>query len=132
MFIKLFLIAFVVFLIIDLIWLGVIARGVYAEEIGFLMKKDVNWQAALIFYVIFVAGLVLFVINPAVTSASFLNALIFGAVFGLVTYSTYDLTNLSVLKDWPLKITVIDIIWGTVLASSVSVVTYYIATKFLV
>ncbi|MGM0482893.1 MAG: DUF2177 family protein [Patescibacteria group bacterium] len=132
MFIKLFLIAFVVFLIIDLIWLGVIARGVYAEEIGFLMKKDVNWQAALIFYVIFVAGLVLFVINPAVASASFLNALIFGAVFGLVTYSTYDLTNLSVLKDWPLKITVIDIIWGTVLASSVSVVTYYIAIKFLV
>ncbi|MFP4022812.1 MAG: DUF2177 family protein [Candidatus Paceibacterota bacterium] len=131
MFIKLFLIALLVFLAIDITWLGVIAKGMYAEELGSLMKKDVNWVAAFIFYAIFIAGLVFFVISPSVAGASLANALIVGAFFGFVTYSTYDLTNLAVLKDWPLKITVIDIIWGTILASSVSGITYLIATKFL-
>ena len=131
MFIKLFFTALFVFLVIDIIWLGVIAKGIYAKEIGSLMKESVNWTAAFIFYAIFIAGLVFFVISPAVAGASLVNAFIMGAIFGFVTYSTYDLTNLAVLKDWPLKITIIDIIWGTVLASSVSGITYIIATKFL-
>lgn len=128
---KLFFIAFFVFLLIDMIWLGVVAKGVYAKEIGHLMKEKVNWPAAFIFYAIFVSGLVFFVIGPSVESGSFLKAMIWGSVFGFVTYSTYDLTNLSVLKGWSLKITIIDIIWGTILALAVSSVTYIIATNFL-
>ena len=131
MYIKLFLIAIVVFLLIDMIWLGVVAKGIYAKEIGHLMKEKVNWPAAFIFYAIFVAGLVFFVIGPSVESGSFSKAMILGSAFGFVAYSTYDLTNLSVLKGWPLKITIIDIIWGTVLASVVSSITYIIATNIL-
>lgn len=116
---------------IDVIWLGVIAKGVYAKELGHLMKERVNWPAAFIFYAIFVGGLVFFVINPAVAEASLAKALTLGALFGFVAYSTYDLTNLSVLKDWPLKITFIDIAWGSILASAVSGITYVIAVNLL-
>ena len=81
------------------------------------------------FYLLFIAGLVVFVISPAVEKRTWIHALGYGALFGLVTYATYDLTNLATLKEWPLKVTIIDLIWGTLLASSVSVVTYFIAIK---
>jgi uncharacterized membrane protein len=129
MFIKQFLIGLLVFFGIDMIWLVLVAKGFYQKHIGFLMKPDVNWSAAIIFYLLFIAGLVMFVISPAVEKHSWVRALLFGAMFGLITYSTYDLTNLATLKDWPLLVTVVDLIWGTVLASSVSVITYFIVTK---
>ena len=129
MFIKLFLIALPVFFVIDLVWLVLVAKKFYQEQIGFLMKPDINWIAAIIFYLLFIAGLVIFVISPAVEKLSWVHALIFGALFGLITYATYDLTNLSTLKDWPLLVTVVDLIWGTVLASSISLITYFIANK---
>jgi uncharacterized membrane protein len=78
---------------------------------------------------LFIAGLVTFVISPAVEKHSWVNAIIFGALFGLITYATYDLTNLATLKDWPLSVTVVDLIWGTVLAASISGITYFIAVK---
>lgn len=112
-----------------MIWLGLVAKNFYRAQIGALMKPEVNWTAAIVFYLIFIAGLVVFVISPAVEKASWKHALLFGALFGLVCYATYDLTNLAVAKDWPLLVTVIDMIWGTVLAASVSVVTYFIAHK---
>ena len=93
------------------------------------MKPDITWFAAIIFYFLFIAGLVVFVISPAVLKNSWVHALLFGALFGLITYATYDLTNLATLKDWPLLVTVVDLIWGTVLASSISVITYFIAGK---
>jgi len=129
MFTKLFFIALPVFFIIDIIWLALIAKNFYREQIGFLMKPDINWTAALIFYLLFIAGLVLFVISPAIEKNSWMQALLFGALFGLVTYATYDLTNLATLKDWPLLITIVDLIWGMVLAGSVSVITYFIAVR---
>ena len=129
MFIKLFLIALPVFFVIDIVWLVLIAKKFYQEQIGFLMKPDINWLAAIIFYLLFIAGLVIFVISPAVEKHSWVHALIFGALFGLITYATYDLTNLATLKDWPLLVTVVDLIWGTVLASSISLITYLIANK---
>jgi uncharacterized membrane protein len=129
MFIKLFLIALPVFFVIDIIWLVLIAKKFYQEQIGFLMKPDINWFAAIIFYLLFIAGLVVFVISPAVEKHSWVHALIFGALFGLITYATYDLTNLATLKDWPLLVTVVDLIWGTVLAASISLITYIIANK---
>jgi len=129
MFIKLFAIALPVFFAIDMIWLGLVAKGFYRAQIGTLMKSDVNWTAAIIFYLIFIAGLVVFVISPAVEKGSWTHALLFGALFGLVCYATYDLTNLAVAKDWPLLVTIVDLIWGAVLAASVSTVTYFIASK---
>lgn len=129
MFIKLFTIALPVFFVIDMVWLGLVAKDFYGAQIGTLMKSDVNWAAAIIFYLIFITGLVVFVIAPAMEKGSWMNALLFGALFGLVCYATYDLTNLAIAKDWPLLVTIVDLAWGAVLASSVSVVTYFIATK---
>ena len=129
MFIKLFLIALPVFFVIDMAWLGLVAKKFYNQHIGFLMRPDVGWFAAIIFYLLFIAGLVTFVITPAIEKQSWINAVLYGAFFGLVTYSTYDLTNLATLKDWPLVVTVVDLLWGMVLSASVSVITYLIANK---
>ena len=129
MFMKLFLIALPVFFAIDMLWLVIVAKKFYQQQIGFLMKPDINWYAAFVFYLLFIGGLVIFVISPAVEKQSWMHAIIFGGLFGLITYATYDLTNLATLKDWPILVTVVDLIWGTVLAASVSVITYFIAVK---
>ena len=127
MFIKLFFIALPVFFVIDIIWLAMVARKFYNNQIGSLMRPDVNWYAAIIFYLVFLCGLVVFVITPALEKHSLTHALLFGAFFGLVTYATYDLTNLATLKDWPVTVTIVDLIWGIVLSASVSAITYLIA-----
>jgi uncharacterized membrane protein len=129
MFLKLYAIALPVFFAIDMIWLGLVAKNFYRSQIGFLMKNNINWTAAIIFYLIFIAGLVTFVITPAVEKNSWTHALLFGALFGLVCYATYDLTNLAVAKNWPLLVTIVDLVWGAILATSVSVITYFIANK---
>jgi uncharacterized membrane protein len=129
-FIKLYLIALPVFFAIDMIWLGLIAKNLYAKQIGFLMKPEINWTAAVLFYLLFIVGLVIFVISPAFERGSWVFALCSGALFGLITYATYDLTNLATLKDWPLLVTAVDLVWGSVLAASVSIITYFIANTF--
>jgi len=129
MFIKLYAIALPVFFTIDMIWLGLVAKNFYKSQIGFLMKPDINWTAAIIFYLLFIVGLVLFVIMPAVEKGSWTYALLFGALFGLITYATYDLTNLATLKDWPLIVTIVDLAWGATLGALVSVITFFIAGK---
>jgi uncharacterized membrane protein len=129
MFLKLYFIALPVFFVIDMVWLVLVAKNFYQKQIGFLMKPEVNWLAAIIFYLLFIAGLVTFVISPAVEKQLWIHALIFGALFGLITYATYDLTNLATLKDWPILVTIVDLIWGMVLAASISVITYFLANK---
>lgn len=129
MFIKLYAIALPVFFALDMVWRGLVAKNCYAKQIGFLMQTNTQWSAAILFYLLFIAGLVLFVIIPATEKHSWIHAALFGALFGLVTYATYDLTNLATLKDWPLAITIIDLIWGSFLAAAVSVGTYIIASK---
>jgi uncharacterized membrane protein len=129
MFVKLFLIALPVFFAIDMVWLSVVAKNFYQKQIGFLMKPDINWLAAIIFYLLFIIGLIIFVITPAMVKQSWVHALLYGALFGLVTYATYDLTNLATVKDWPLLVTLVDLVWGSVLAASVSVITYWIANR---
>ncbi len=129
MFFKLYGIALPVFFAIDMVWLGVVAKNFYRAQIGTLMKTDANWAAAIIFYLIFIVGLVVFVIQPALEKGSWTHALLFGALFGLVSYATYDLTNLAIAKDWPFLVTIVDLTWGAVLAASVSTITYAIATK---
>ena len=125
-----YLIALVFFLIIDLVWLGVIAKNLYQKEIGALLLDNPNWIAAIIFYLLFLVGLVYFVINPAIVNEDFTKLLISAAFFGFITYATYDLTNLATLDGWSIKITIIDLIWGTFLSTVVSVLTYL--TYFLI
>jgi uncharacterized membrane protein len=131
MFIKLYLIAFAAFFAIDMVWLVLVANKFYQKHIGVLMKSQITWIAAIIFYLIFIAGLVVFVISPALEKHSWKHALLFGALFGLITYATYDLTNLATLKDWPVIVTIVDLIWGMVVSASVSVVTYLVAVRIL-
>jgi uncharacterized membrane protein len=126
---KLFAIALPVFFAIDLLWLGVVASDFYAAQIGGLMKADVNWVAAVLFYLIFIGGMVYFVIAPAREKGSARHALTVGAAYGFITYATFDLTALALLKDWPLLITVVDLAWGTVLSASVSTITFAIAKR---
>lgn len=129
MFARLYAIALSLFFAIDMTWLGIVAKDFYRAQIGSLMKSDVNWIAAVMFYLIFIAGLVTFVIAPAVEKGSWTHAFFLGALFGFVCYATYDLTNLAVAKNWPMLVTVVDLAWGAALAASVSALTYVIAGK---
>lgn len=119
-----YLVAVVVFLAIDLVWLSVIAPRLYDHFLGDLLAESPNVAAAAAFYAIFVAGLVYFVIAPAVVEGSARAAAVRGAAFGLVTYATWDLTSLAVIADFPAALVPIDLAWGSLLAASVSVTTY--------
>jgi uncharacterized membrane protein len=125
-----FILTFIVFIVIDMAWLGFIAKNLYQKYLGSLLTDNVNWTAAIIFYLLFVVGVSIFAIYPAVNKDSVWTAVILGALFGFFTYATYDLTNLSTLKGWPLGIVFIDIAWGSVLTSIVSLSGFYIA-KFV-
>ncbi|MDD3284144.1 MAG: DUF2177 family protein [Patescibacteria group bacterium] len=129
MFTKIYFTALPVFFAIDMLWLGLIAKNFYAKQIGFLMKTNINWLSAIIFYLLFILGITIFVITPALEKNSWIHALLFGALFGLITYATYDLTNLATIKDWPLIVTIIDLIWGTVVSALVCVISFFIITK---
>ncbi len=129
MFLKTYLITLPVFLAIDFIWLTLIAKNFYAQYLGYLMKTNVNFTAAGLFYLLFVVGLVVFSVLPALEKNSWAQALFLGALLGLISYATYDLTNLATIKDWPLVVTIVDMIWGTVLGASVSLASYFILIK---
>ncbi len=124
-----YVIAFAVFLALDLVWLGTIAADTYARHLGDLVAESPNVGAAVVFYAIFVAGLDYFVIHPAVVAGSWRKALGAGAFFGFVTYATWDLTNLAVLRGFPAALVPIDLAWGTLLAAAVSVTTYAVAQR---
>lgn len=121
-YVKLYLLTVPVFFAIDMLWLGLVARRFYGENIGHLMAPSVNWPAALTFYLLFIVGIILFAVVPALRSGSLRTALAWGALFGFFTYATYDLTNLATLRDWPLKVAMADIAWGVVLCSTVAAV----------
>lgn len=116
-----------VFFAIDMIWLGFIAKKFYRKYLGGFLSDNVNWLPAIIFYLLFIAGVLIFAVFPALEKESLTKAILFGALFGLFTYATYDLTNLATLKGWPLPIVFIDIIWGMVLSGIVSTSGYFFA-----
>jgi uncharacterized membrane protein len=126
-FAKHYLITLVVFLILDGIWLGVVARRLYQSQIGFLMAKAPKWAAAGVFYLLFVVGLVVFCVTPGVREGSLGQAAWRAALFGLVTYATYDLTNLATVEGWPILVTVIDLAWGTTLATATTLLSVWLA-----
>lgn len=128
---KQFLVAFTTFLAIDGLWLTLIAKNFYAKHLGFLMTKTPNLTAAGIFYIIYVFTMVVLIISPALQKGSLMSAVLTGALFGLCAYATYDLTNLATIKDWPLLVTIVDLIWGTVLSAAVAGISYLVLTKLL-
>jgi uncharacterized membrane protein len=130
-YLKLYLIILIVFFAIDMVWLGLVARTFYREHLGFLLAPTPNWIAAISFYLLFILGILVFVVVPGLDDDSLRKTLFRAALFGLVTYATYDLTNLATVKDWPVLVTVVDLIWGTVLSVTVSLVSFS-AGKWLI
>ena len=130
-FLKLYAVAFTSFMVIDLVWLGVVARSFYRSELGHLMRANVNWAAAVVFYLVFVLGIVVLVVWPAMESESLAKALLLGALFGLVTYAAYDLTNLATLEGFPLRMVVVDMIWGMALCTGISAITYLASARIV-
>ncbi len=130
-YIYLYLLTIPVFFIIDMTWLGFVAKDFYQEKlVDFL--GPVNWPAAIIFYLVFIVGVIIFAVVPALESHSLTKAIVLGALFGFFTYATYDLTNLATLKDWPLMVVFVDILWGAVLSCSVATLSYLIGKSLFI
>ncbi len=129
--IILWIAAAVLFLLIDMIWLLWLGRSFYVSEIGDLLRQPPNMGAAGAFYVLYVTGLMIMVIWPAVQAGSVPQGLLFGALLGLIAYGTYDLTNLAVMKGFTTRIAIIDMIWGMVLTGAVSGLATMIGVKLL-
>jgi len=105
------------FAVVDTLWLGVVARGFYRAELGDLLAAEVRLGAAVLFYLVYAAGITIFAVLPAVRAESLSTALLMGGLFGFFAYATYDLTNLATLRDWSLRMSVVDMLWGTVLTA---------------
>lgn len=109
-------------LVLDGLWLGLVARGFYRQHLGILMADQVNWAAAGAFYVLYAIGLTVFVVLPGIDSASVGASVWRGALFGLIAYATYDLTNQATLRGWPTIVTAVDLGWGTLLSAGVGAI----------
>ena len=130
-YVKLYGLTVPVFFVIDIIWLGVVAKSFYQKNLKYILSPNVNWTAAIIFYLIYIAGILIFAVLPAVAKDSLRHAAVWGALFGFFTYVTYDLTNLALLKDWPIVIVIVDILWGVVLCSAVATFSFFVAKWLL-
>ena len=128
---KLYLVSLAAFLAIDMLWLGLVARSFYRQQLGFLMDPSPNWFVAAVFYLLFIVGILFFVVVPGLESGSLKTTILRAALFGLITYATYDLTNLATLKNWPVLLTVVDIIWGTVLSILVSYLSFMAGKRLI-
>ena len=124
-FLLAFVIVGVVFATIDAVWLKMM-RMVYECEFGTLLRKRPNMAAAVIFYILYIIGVVVFAVLPALATTMLWQAGMMGALFGLIAYATYDLTNLATLKQWSVKITIIDMLWGAFLTGTSALVATYI------
>lgn len=117
------------FCVLDLTWLGLVAKNLYREKLGFILSDKVNWPAAIIFYLIYIGGILYFASVPALQGGGLTTAIINGALLGILCYATYDLTNMATIAKWPLIITVIDIVWGGILTAACSAGPYFIVNK---
>jgi len=129
-YLKLYFATLIAFFAVDIVWLGLVARTFYRKYLGFLMAPSPNWLAAIIFYLLYIVGILVLAVLPGLETNSLETTLLRGALFGLVAYATYDLTNLATIKNWPLVVTIVDMIWGTVLSVIVSYAGY-MAGKWL-
>lgn len=121
--IKLYLIAIPILVGLDLLWIGVIARDFYREGIGHLLAPQIRWEGALLFYLFYPAGVLFFACSSSISVG---EALIRGGLLGLLAYSTYDFTNFATLQGWPLRVVIVDILWGTALTAALSAIMHKI------
>jgi uncharacterized membrane protein len=126
-FLKMYGVGVVTCFAIDVLWLGVLAKGFYQRQMGHLMRPDVQWLPGVAFYLLYVAALVVFVAGPAVERQSIERAIAFGAFFGLAAYAAFDLTGLALLKGFPVKAALVDLVWGAFLSATVSAVVTWTA-----
>jgi uncharacterized membrane protein len=124
--IYLYLLTIPIFFAIDMIWLGFVAKGFYRNNLGHLLRPEVNWTAAIIFYLLYIIGILIFATMPALDKNSPWQAVLLGGLFGFFAYATYDLTNLATLKDWPVIVVWVDIAWGVFLTASVATASFFI------
>ncbi|MBP9749212.1 MAG: DUF2177 family protein [Candidatus Pacebacteria bacterium] len=128
--ISLYFLTIPVFFIVDILWIGLVASKFYQSQLGYLLGP-VNWTAAIVFYLLYIIGILFFAVHPALLAGSLGKAVLYGALFGFFAYATYDLTNLATIKDWPLLVTMVDLVWGTVLTASVAAASYYLGKTFI-
>jgi len=124
--IYLYLLTVPVFFAIDMLWIGVIAKKFYFESLGELMAKQINWTAAIIFYLLYIFGIIYLAVLPGAKAGDIKITLLNAAIFGFLAYATYDLTNLATLKNWPLNVTLVDMVWGTILTTAVAFISFNI------
>lgn len=129
-YVYLYVLTIPVFFIIDMVWLGFIAKNFYQAKLGYLLGP-VNWPAALLFYFVYIVGILIFAVVPALGVGSLAKAATYGALFGFFAYATYDLTNYATIKGWPLSVVIVDILWGIVLTTSVATLSYLIGKQFV-
>jgi uncharacterized membrane protein len=118
-----------VFFIVDMIWLGIIAKGFYRKALEPLLTPNINWAAAIIFYLLFLVGILVFALLPGMEKRSLGYTVVMAALFGFIAYATYDLTNLATLRDWPLMLSIVDMLWGAFLSTSTAAITYLIMSR---
>ena len=126
---KQFFVALGSFLVVDGLWLTLIAKNFYAKHLGYLMSKNPNLLAAGLFYLIYVFAMVVLVVTPGLEKGSFWSTVLSGALFGLCCYATYDLTNLATVQGWPLVVTIVDLIWGTFLSATIAAISFLVFHK---
>lgn len=128
---RAYLEAFIAFAILDGIWLALIASDFYAQHLGYIMRQQVIWPAAIVFYFLYIAGVVYLVSVPAALRNNWKKAGINGAVLGLVAYGTYDLTNYATLQGWPFIVLAVDLVWGAVVSSVVALGGFMGARRYI-
>jgi uncharacterized membrane protein len=128
---TLYLLTAAVFLTFDLIWMEAVAKGFYTRHLEGLLRGEVNWAAAVGFYLIYIAGMLGFVILPALGRGGIARAAAAGAAFGLVAYAAFDLTALALMRDWPLAVAVVDMLWGTALTAATAAIVTWMARKVI-
>lgn len=113
-----------VFFAIDLMWIGLVAQRFYQRHLGYLLAEDVRWKAAILFYLLYIAGILVFAVWPALEDASLARAILLGGFLGLLAYATFDLTCLALFRGFPPVVVVVDMVWGTALSASVAAAAY--------
>ncbi len=126
-FLKMYAVGVVSCFAVDVVWLGLVAKGFYQRQMGHLMRADVQWLPAVLFYLIYVAALVFFVAGPAAERHSVGRALAQGAFFGLAAYAAFDLTGLALLREFPVRAALVDLAWGATLSAAVSAAVVLVA-----
>lgn len=127
--IKQFFVALGSFLVVDGLWLTLIAKNFYNKHLGYIMSKNPNLLAAGLFYLIYIFAMVVLIVSPGIEKGSFWSTVLSGALFGLCCYATYDLTNLATVQGWPLVVTIVDLIWGTVLSATIAAISFLVFHK---